>query len=463
MIHDTNEIIRFPSGVEITQVEETLAYVAIAQFNEGESIELIQGGINEYQVSVGSSSGDHILKDKVRILSPRHPTAIGDYRMTIALQKAETAREAIEIMGDLTDRYGARTDNYIVADPNEAWLWEEMQDKRWMAMRIPDDCFVVEANNRRMGEVDVNSLDYMGSNDIISFAIEHGLYDLDSGEEFHCAKAYSYRGEIRDKIPSPKYNSRRIWRGISLLAPSTNLDLEADYFPLFIKPDHRLTPKDLLNVLKDHYEGTKYDLYKAEQKQYRYSGMYLNNLKEYQLSPSWHSERIIGTAISITNWIAQLRGWLPNPIGGILWGGLAAAWATPHILFYLGITKTPEPFNIGTNIRGTSSYNPKSAYWIFETITSLVNLFYRPTINMVQPVWENWEDRLYALQPSLEKVVLDLYKADNNLAIGFLTDYSCSKAMEALDIAKKMIPKIITKIASSPPSGGAQKQPPRET
>lgn len=451
MTHEPGEMIKFPSGVEIPQVPVTYGYVAIAQFIEGRSIEEVEGGINEHQVCTGSSSGG-FLKDEARKLSPRLDTAIGDYRMTIALQRAKTAREAVKIMGDLTEKYGARTDNYMIADPKEVWMWEEFQGHLWVAARVPDDCFVVEANTVRIGEVDLNDPDNsMGSKNLVSFAVENGLYDPDSGEPFNAMKVYGAQtGKVRHGIPAPEYDRRRIWRGISLLAPSTNLEPEEPswIYPLFVKPDRKLTPKDILDVMRDHYQGTKYDLYAKDRDQYKYSDTHLNEDRQYQLSPSWNKERIIGISRSITNWVAQLRGWLPNPIGGLLWGGLAAAWANAHVPWYAGITRTPTAYNIGTNNpHGSSQYDSKSAYWVYETVTCLVNLFYRNTIDEVLPVWEAWEDKLFKIQPTIEKTALELYEKDPELAVDFLTSYSNAKGTEAHEMAKAMIHKLLTIIA----------------
>jgi dipeptidase len=370
--------------------------------------------------------------------------------MTITLQRARTAREAVEILGVLTEEYGARLDNYMIADPSEVWMWEEFQGHRWVAVRVPDDCFVVEANNCRITNIDLNDREnYMGSKDVIDFAVKHGLYDPSSGDPFSCVKAYSDRGEVRYDIPAPKYNTRRVWRGISLLAPSTNLDPEAEYFPLFVKPDWKLTPGDLLKVLRDHYQGTPYDLYAADHDEYKYSEMHINKKRQYQLSPSWNTERPIGISRSRLNWVAQLRSWLPNPIGGVLWGGIGAAWANGHVPWYVGITKTPAPYNIGTNDRiGKGTYEEGSAYWVYETVANLVNLFWRNTIEDVLPIWEEWENKLYRLQPSVEKAALELYGKKPDLAVKYLTSYSCSKGVEALEMAKAMIPKLISTIAS---------------
>ena len=96
---------------------------------------MVGGGINDFQVSVGSSSGG-ILNERAKKVLPRHDTELGDYRMTLVLERSKTAREAVINMAELTEKYGARTDIYILADPNEAWVWEEYHDKLWVAVPV---------------------------------------------------------------------------------------------------------------------------------------------------------------------------------------------------------------------------------------------------------------------------------------------------------------------------------------
>jgi dipeptidase len=388
------------------------------------------------------------MNERAKKALPRHDTEIGDYRMTLVLQRSKTAREAVKNMAELTE-YGARTDNYMLADPNEVWMWEEYYDKLWVAVRVPDDCFVVEANTFRIGEIDLDDPEnYLGAENLITLATEHGLYDPKDGP-FNCCKVFgAQRGKVRHGLPMPYYDTRRIWRGISLLAPSLSLDPEADYFPLFVKPDKKVTPKDLLNVLRDHYQGTPYDLYGKDSDMYSYSDKHINKDRNYQLSPSWNTERPIGIARSVNNWVAQLRGWLPDPIGGVLWAGIGAAWANGHAPWYAGVTRTPEAYNLGTNdSEGNGVHDEESAYWVFEAVTNLVNLFYRNTIGEVLPVWEEWEDRLFEMQPSVEKAALELYEEDPVLALEYLTGYSNARGSESLEMAREMIPRLLTVIA----------------
>lgn len=461
-------------GFKIPQVQETYAYIAIMATIEGEMVSVANGGINEYQVSAGASTGG-FLNEKAEKACFRLHTAIGSQRATLVLERCKTAHEGIKFIGEMTEKYGAIKSNYIIADPNEVWLYEEYRGRLWAAVRVPDDCFIVQANTFRIKEVSLDESDnFMGSKDLIDFAVDTGLYKPNSSESFSPMKVYGAQtGKVKYGIPAPEYDRRRIWRSINLLAPSTNLDSKStgDY-PLFIKPDWKLTPRDLIVVLTDHYQGTKYDHYGMNKNKYRPAGVMridsdygegqaeaffqLNSKRQYQMAPIWGAERLIGTANAVTTWCAQLRSWMPNPIGGLLWMGLAEGATSGHIPLYSGITKIPEAYTIGTTKRGQGKspflsrsglYNEKSAYWTFRVISNLVNLFYTATKDSVIPIWRNWEDRLYSLQPFIDKIALEIYEENPDLAIEFITGYSYAKATEALEIAQTMISKLHTIIA----------------
>jgi dipeptidase len=264
--HKENEVIRIPGaqGTVLSQVPETYAYLGIMMVTEGADLAEAEGGVNEFQVVAGTSSGGW-LNQRAQNLIPRMPTSVGDYRMTLVLERCKTAREGVELVGKITDEYGARTDNYIIADPDEAWFYEEYRGHLWAAVRVPDDSFVVQANSVRIDNVAFDDpANFLGSDNLVSFAVEKGLYDPDSGEPFNPSKVYGAQtGKMRHGIPAPEYDRRRIWRGISILTPSTNLDPEEPswVYPLFVKPNKKLTPKDFLSLFTDHYQGTKYDIY----------------------------------------------------------------------------------------------------------------------------------------------------------------------------------------------------------
>ena len=479
--HGAGEKLKFDKlgDVEIAQVSETYAYLGVISVVEDENIHIAQG-INEFQVCAGASSGGALNK-KAESVCHKMSTSLGDYRMTLVLERSKTAREGIRLIGQLTEQYGARTDNYIIADPSEIWLYEEFRGRLWVAARVPEDCFVVEANTCRIGGVDMgDSRNFMGSKHLLTFAIENGLREPGSAEPFDAMKTYSAQnGKVRQGIAVPEYDRRRIWRGISLLSPSTNLDPEkpVESYPLFVKPDRKLTPRDFIAVLSDHYQGTEFDPYGVGRDQYApavarsidefgetdltrrkptsESPLRLNMKLQYQLAPVWGTERIIGTPAAITTWCAQLRGGIPSAIGGLLWTGLAEGATSGHVPFYCGISKTPEAYTLGSQkhepipneVLSGSMYDEESAYWTFRHISNLVNLFYTATKEEVIPVWRAWEDELYRLQPLVEKTALDLFEKNPSMALEYITSYSNMKATDALEIAKCMIRKLHTIIA----------------
>ena len=462
---------RFASGsmlqipecpMSIPQVEETYAYTAVSRVIDGETLEMVSGGINEYQVTAGASTGGWV-KPEVASLTPWPDTVLGDYVMTLVLQRCKTAREGIRLLGELTEKYGARTDNYIVSDPDEVWLFEQYQGYHWAAARVPDDCFIVEANSFRLAEIDPSDPDnYLCDPDLIPFAIQHGLWDPQSGRPFHASRAYATNDLSRPRAnqPQPYYSLHRIWRGCMLLKPSANLDPyePTKEYPLFLTPDHKLTPADLLAVFKDYYQGTALDEYGAQDG--KYPTLIDPVTGHYRLAPAWCESRIIGCPQAVTTWVTQSRSWLPNAIGGLLWCGLAAGAAGPHVPWYACNLRTPPAYQRG-DAGDNSVYQPDSAYWLFENIGNIMGLFYQGLVDLVRPVWQAFDQRSFANQPAVEAAALKLYADAPNQAADYLTTYSNGLALEALSVGQNMLGQIFTRIAlvNNPQTGRGYEDP----
>lgn len=488
--HSSSEKLEIPwtGGVKISQPAITYAYVGLMVVVEGIEMDEANGGINEHQVSISSSNG--CMNPEAQNFCEKMPGSIGDFRMNLVLERCKTAKEGIELIGRMTENYGARTDNYIVGDPNEVWTYEEYRDRLWAALRVPDDCFVIQANSVRIDRVNYDDPDnFVGAKNLVDFAVENGLYDPDRDGPLNPSVVYGDQsGKIVHGIPAPEYDRRRIWRGINYFAPSLNLDpIEpCSSYPLFVKPDRKITPQDVLNLLADRYEGTDYDNYERQSHLYvsdektsvltsnlvedfnsgispqsiNYvdaSTFRINKERQYQLSPAWGKERNIGTSRAIANWCAQLRGWMPDPIGGVFWAGLGEAATVARVPWYVGIRETPEAFNKGTRIPETTQYvrtpntlnvyDPDSAYWAFRIVTNLVNLFYTATKDEVIPIWRRWERRNFRMQPLIEKVALELFETDEESALEFLTTYCSVNGLESLLMAEKMVERLHSVIA----------------
>jgi dipeptidase len=462
--HAPGEMIRIPDSknMVIPQVEETYAYTAIIRMVDGDDIGMAAGGINEFQLSAGASTGGWV-KPIVNELTPWPETVIGDYLMTLVLERCKTAREGIEWLGMMTEKYGARTDNYILADPNEVWLFEQYQGYHWAASRVPDDCFVIEANSFRLAEINPDDIgNYLCDPDLIPFAIKHGLWDPKSGKPFHASRAYGTNDVNRPRgtLPQPYYSLHRIWRGITLLEPSLKLDPyePSKEYPLFVKPDRKISVADILEVLKDYYGGTELDEYGAQDAQY--STIVDGPSGHYRYSPAWCKSRIIGCPQTITSWVTQSRAEMPDAIGGLLWAGLAAAATSPHLPFYAHNTRTPRVYQIG-DAGDNSVYLPDSAYWLFENIGNLMNLFYQATVGLVKPAWKEFDQRQFANQAPVEQSALRLYQQDPAAAVEFLTSYSNGIAAEAFARGQEILGQIYTRMAllNNPQTSRAYEDP----
>jgi len=192
------------------------------------------GYLNENQVAIGEST-----IGVVRKLENQTPTPAFDITMLtiIAMERATTAREAIKIMGELAEKYGYgfhdSGEMLAIADPNEVWIFEIMPvgplwtpksgkpGAVWCAQRVPDDEVSVCPNESRIGEIDLNRPDYfMASPNVISCAVENGLYDPKSGQPFNWKKAYS---PINESAQSSQGRYQRLWRFFDLVAPSLKL------------------------------------------------------------------------------------------------------------------------------------------------------------------------------------------------------------------------------------------------
>lgn len=199
------ELISIPQAA-VTFRYITMNYSAFAGF----PAPLTNGGLNEHHVAgrdIWSPS-----REELRKMTP-HPQRGPNYSdlSRIAMERAKTAREAVEIIGALMDEYGYSTyggNSHLFADANEGWVVINFAGGQglWIAERLgPDDIRVSRPGYIKEIPIDFkNSPDYMGSDNFISFAVEQGWYDLESGDPFHVGKIYGVpeKSEIVELIES---------------------------------------------------------------------------------------------------------------------------------------------------------------------------------------------------------------------------------------------------------------------
>jgi dipeptidase len=383
--------------------------------------------MNEYQLALGETTfgGRDELWNHSKFL---------EYwiMMEIVLERAKTAREAIKVFTDLCDEYGygSEGESISIVDPNEAWLLEIVgtgtnggNGANWVAMKIPDGFVCGHANMSRIGEFPLNDPDNcMYSKTVISFAIEKGYYDPKSGEPFRFNAAYcpAYPEGLR-------YCETRVWSLFRRSAPSMNLSPDycrgvkgAKPYPLWLKPDSKLDLKDVMSMIRDHYEGTDFDMTKGIA-----AGPFGNPNVQGPLSWECNNnkygwERPISVPFTGFTLIAQLRSWLPDAVGGILWFGMNDSYFTCYEPLYCCLDRIPKPFTVGD----IKKFTWNSSWWVFKFVSNFANLKYSYMIKDIQDVQSELENKFIEHDAELTKPGSDFLKKTKKKEIKYLSDYS---------------------------------------
>ncbi|MBI4880905.1 MAG: C69 family dipeptidase [Planctomycetes bacterium] len=397
---------------EIRQVPHTYAVV---------------GNMNEHQVSIGETTygGREELVD---------PKAVMDYGslMYITLQRARSAREAIQIMGELVAEYGycSSGESFSVADPNEVWILEmigkgpENKGAVWVARRVPDGYICAHANHSRIRQFPLDDPENcLYAPDVISFARDKGWF-TGQDEEFSFADTYAPAdfGALR-------FCEARVWAFFRRAAPSLNLPVEhvmgdpaAAPLPLWIKPDRPLAVHDVMELMRDHFQGT--ELYLGRGVGAGPFGL------PYRWRPlTWKvddveycNERSTSTQQTGFSFVAQARSWLPDPVGGVLWFGVDDTNSTVYVPMYCGIRRVPHSFAVGTG--SFQQFTWESAFWVFNFVANYSYLRYSDMIRDIKVVQRELEGEFLARQPEVEEEALSLHATSPERAREFLTEYS---------------------------------------
>ena len=410
---------------EIPQVPETYAFINTAY-----------PVMNEYQLAIGETTfgGKRELKsDEGLIDCPEL------YRLV--LERAKTAREAIRIAGALVKQYGYVDygECFTFADPQEVWHFEILGPGRgkkgavWAAVRIPDDEVGVSANASRIRKLDLEDTEhYMASENVYSLAQEMGWWSPGSGEPFEFCYAYASRRSMGSR--------RREWRVLSRLAPSLNLDPNGENFPFSVKPEQKLSVQDVLEVFRDTYQDTPYDMTRTMTSRNRNGETVKSPVASPFLNSEWLGmlqvprERTICCARATYLHVTQSRGWLPDPVGGVVWLGYDNPATTPHTPFYCGITHMPDSYRVD----GRWGFRRDCAWWAFRRVSQLALFRWQHMTQDIAEVWGEIESKAFADQAQVEEEAVRLFKQDPEKARTYLTEYSHKVADAAVEAYWKL-------------------------
>jgi dipeptidase len=407
----------------------------------------VVGLMNEHQVAIGETTFDG--REELR-----NPDGLLHYwtLMRLALQRARTAREAIEVMTDLVAEHGYRStgESFSIGDPVEAWILEMIgpgpggDGALWVARRVPDGCVSGHANMSRIREFPLDDPENcLYAPNVIDFAIARGYHDPASGRPFSFSEAYC------PVTPQTlRYTATRVWSMFRRAAPSRDWPVDfhrgvpgAEPYPLWVRPDRKLTVADVFAIMRDHYEGTPYDMTQGVDAgpfgcpvRIQPMGWEIDGVKY-----TW--ERPISTKKTGFSFVSQSRRWLPAPVGGLYWYGVDDTYSTCYVPLYCGIDELPEPFTVGS----LGNFGRDSAWWAFNLVANYANLRYADMIVDVQAVQSELEGDLLAMQPVVERTAAELAETDPDLARRFLTDYSVRQGERVVERWRDLADALITK------------------
>ena len=393
------------------------------------------GNMNEFQLIITETTwgGRPELEDK---------TGGIDYGslIYITLQRAKTAREAIDVIVELANEYGyaSEGETFSIADKNEAWIMELIgkgMDLRngknvekgivWVARRVPDGAICAHANQARIGKFPLYDRENcLYAPDVISFARRKGYF---SGEDqdFSFKKAYAPLdfGTVRGC-------DARVWSAFNILTDGwfsfydengdavtrdaysyldyvMGRDLEGD-MPLFVFPRKKAGVKDVADVMRDHYEGTPMDMTQdigagGNALPYRWRPM------EFTVEgKTYVNERAIATQQTGFWMVGQARNYVPDVVGGILWFGTddaATSYLTP---IYTSVSKVPECFREGNGDR--LHYSPTSSFWLNNRISNACYKMYNQMAPYVRSRVDAFElDQMERRTHSVDSMAVVMY------------------------------------------------------
>lgn len=416
--------------------------------------------LNEKQLAIGETtiSGRDTLRNKKGMF-------MIEELERIVLERCSTARQAITLMGELVKKYGYGDSGecLTIADKNEVWIFEIFGEGPkniggvWAAVRIPDEHIAVSANISRIGTIDVNNKDmYMASDNVFDVAKKLKLWD--GKEEFCFWKVYSggnYFGEKKN------YSVREHYI-MNALAPSLCLSDTVENLPLSIKPDKKVSVKDVSMLLGSYYEGSDKNLSARHlipnPKRKDKNGNIVENEPDSIVSPvsnPWmrpdeinmyyamgdsvmKNIRTVSVPWCAYSTVIQLRSWLPDEVGGVAWIALDNPGESPRFPVFCGNTELPQMLQVC----GQHSERDDAALWHFRKTNRLATLRWGTYREMIESAREYFIDKGLREMPFVVEQWQTINSEDSKKATdilnGYTADFFGATVMRWDEMARKL-------------------------
>lgn len=431
----------------IPQVEKTFKYFQSAYSH-----------LNEYQLGIGESTT--VQRDELICIREN-----GKQIMTIEqaqifiLQRYKNAREAVQFIGDLMTKYGflpssgGGSETLVIADTEEIWVfevfgvgpgWTPESGKPgaiWAAQRLPENEATMIPNWSIIKEINKKDTEnFMVSENYKTEAIDRGWYDPSSGKPFIWQEAYTPlpvefatgRFWLFHQTFAPNYrewpdrfHNGDPYKGIS---PYFQIVEPLSIYPFSIKPEEKISVRDVIAFQRSTYEGTIYDMtagpewlvpdgnggYVKSQLATPFPGRDLRKLMKITY------RRPVARHRGHYGMVLQLRNWLPNELGGVYWVYLDNPYFSPYVPIYAGNLSVASTYKT----YDPNKYDEKSARWAIDFVDNMANLKFQKIAEDVREVRTPFENEIFKNQKAIEDEALKLYKKNHKTAQEYLTNYS---------------------------------------
>lgn len=410
----------YPQGAEqtlqyggtIPQVQTTRKFLWL----EVPGMEVADGFMNECGVCIGSN----FCGSREDRLDISDGGILYDLRLIMA-QRANTARDAVRLAGNLIEQFGYRGSgrSYCISDRQEAWVLAAVKGKRWAAARVPDDEVMVLPNYYPIAEMDLqDTANYLGSADLITYAQRRGWYDPDRDGTFNFRNAYASKGALKNRG-----NTGRAWSAYSTLEEDYKRN---DNFPFSFKPKKKVSKERLMELLAGHSQGMQ-GMDKTES---------CTTGNPYELN-----EGMICNGGTIYSFVVESRPWMPVEIGTVMWLAPRRCDVQPFIPWYCGVTRVPENYakkgylnTLQDHYRPPSDIHQMSqdlAYWNFEVLSANINKDFVQKYPVALLKKQQLEASLLKAQDRFEKRALEQYKTNPKKGIQTVTRYTNRQATKS--------------------------------
>ena len=394
---------------------EALGYTAMPDYQfPGE-----WGSAGYNSAGVGMSSTETIFSsEKALSADPYVEDGLAENcTYNIVLPYIRTAREGVERLGMLIEKYGSAEGFGIgFIDCREVWYLENACGHYWLACRIPCDSYFVTGNQSRYRDYDPHDNEnFMASAGLVEFAERNGLYDPAYGKfDFH--EAYS-----RDEKLDVTYNYPRVWALQQMFSPAISNDVTCNTFPVFAQAEKPIGISELRKAFRFHYNDTDHDPY-----------LHCNGREPY---------RPVSIFRTTQTHLLQVRPELPRAIGCMTYVAMGMADLGVFLPLYQGVKSYPEAYS-----KGNGHADSESAYWKFRKVMTLGMTDYNAYAPLIKETYSRLEVENDQRQKEMEAEYLKIFNTEPMKAQDMLQQFSDNILNKALKVADGLTEELFTRL-----------------